>query len=184
MSKSIKKYILAIYIIALLGSCTSVKKFNSQIDKPKSPEELKADVDYTYKKLQKLHPRLYWYISKKDLDYKFDSLKSTITTPMTSNEFYFKLSPVVAAVRQGHMNLSPISKLYTRKELKKINKKGAFPLSQLTYEVIDNKLYVVKNLSADTTIRAGSEVVAVNDVKPQDIFAKFNNTYTSDAIQL
>ncbi len=180
MYNSYKNYILALSILAFSVSCTSVKKFNSQIDKPKSPDELRADVDYVYKKLQKLHPSLYWYISKKDLDYKFDSLKATITTPMTSNEFYFKLSPIVASVKQGHMRLSYISKRQTKKEIKSINKKGLFPLSQLTYEVLDNKLYITKNLSNDTTIKVGSEIVNVNGIKPQDIFSKFSKAFASD----
>lgn len=180
MHKTLKNFILVLSVIVLLGNCTSVKKFNSQIEKPISPKELKADIDYVHRKLQKLHPSLYWYISKKDLDYKFDSLKSTITEPMTSNEFFFKLSPVVASVKQGHMRLLPITKRYTRKEFKAINKKGAYPLSLLQYDVIDTKLYITKNLSNDTTIRIGSEIIAVNGIKPQDIFAKFSNTFSSD----
>lgn len=180
MLNSIKFFIFAIGLTSFLGSCTSVKKFNSQIEKPKSPDEIKADIDYVHKKLQKLHPSLYWYISKKDLDYKFDSLKSTIIDPMTSNELYFKLSPIVASVRQGHMRLSPVTKMANRKEYKAINRKGFFPLSQLTYEVIDNRLYITKNLSNDSTIKVGSEIISVNGVKPQDIFTKFNKTYASD----
>ena len=180
MFNSIKNLIIAFIIITLIGSCTSVKKFNSQIEKPKSVDELRADVDYVYKKLQKLHPKLYWYISKKELDYKFDSLKAAITAPMTSNEFYYKLSPLVASVKQGHMRLSPITKWHTKKESKAINKKVFFPLSQLTYEVYDNKLYITKNLSNDTTIKVGSEIVEVNSIKPQDIIAKYKTTYSSD----
>jgi len=180
MRNYIKLIALSLSFISIIWGCTSVKKFNSQIEKPKSPDELKADIDYVHKKLNKLHPQLYWYISKKDLDYKFDSLKSTITAPMTSNELYFKLSPIVASVRQGHMRLSPVTKMSTRKENKAINRKGFFPLSQLSYEVIDNKLYITKNLTSDSTIKVGSEVVSVNGVKPQDIFSKFNNSFASD----
>lgn len=180
MRNYIKLITLSLSSISIFWGCNSVKKFNSQIEKPKSSNEIKTDIDYVHKKLQKLHPNLYWYISKKDLDYKFDSLKSTITAPMTSNELYFKLSPIVASVRQGHMRLSPVTKMATRKENKEINRKGFFPLSQLSYEVIDNKLYITKNLSNDSTIKVGSEIVSVNGIKPQDIFAKFNKTFTSD----
>src|SRR5665647_1798558 len=86
----------------MLHGCVSVDKFNAQIDKPRSAHDLKQDVDYIQHKLKKLHPDLYHYISKKDLDYKFDSLRSSITTPLTSNDFYFRLSPVIASIRQGH----------------------------------------------------------------------------------
>jgi hypothetical protein len=44
-----------------------------------------------------------WLIDKPSLDYKFDSLKTTITSPLKPLGFYKKLSPLVAAVRQGHL---------------------------------------------------------------------------------
>ncbi len=180
MTTVFKNFLVLIVAAVLLASCASVKKYNSQINTLKSAEQLKADVDYVYKRLQKLHPKLYWYISKKDLDYKFDSLKATINAPMTSNEFFFKLAPVVSSVKQGHMRMYPLIKLLTRKETKAFNKKGGSPLSQFTYEVLDNRLYIIKNNSSDTTIKVGSEVVSVNGIKPQEVFSKFKNTFTSD----
>jgi hypothetical protein len=71
---------------------------------------LKSDVDFTHTKLQNLHPNLYWYISKSALDFKFDSIKSTIDQPITPLAFK-KLSPIVAAVRKA----TPIFILLQRK---------------------------------------------------------------------
>jgi C-terminal processing protease CtpA/Prc len=157
-----------------------VKKYNETVLAIKSESQLKSDIDYVHRKIQKLHPRLDWYISKSELDYKFDSLKSTITSPMTSNEFFFKISPVVSSVRQGHMRMHPVTLRLTKKESKALNRKGTSPLNQLSFEVFDNKLYIVGNSSPDTTIRVGTEIVAMNGVKPQEIFTKFNKTFTSD----
>lgn len=42
---------------------------------------------------------------------------------MTSVDFYKKLSPVVAAARQGHTFLCPSAKLITKKETKALLKK-------------------------------------------------------------
>jgi hypothetical protein len=56
-----------------------MKEHDKHINNLISEKELKADVDFIYKKLQRLQPKLYWYISKNELDYKFDSLKNTIT---------------------------------------------------------------------------------------------------------
>ena len=44
--------------------------------------------------------------SNKELGFKFDSLKSTISSAMTSNDFFLKLSPVIASVKEGHSLLS------------------------------------------------------------------------------
>ena len=94
----------------LLTSCVSVKKHNAKHEILIAPEKLKQDVDFSYKKLQKLHPNLYWYISKKSLDYKFDSLKATINRPLKPNEFYRKLAPVISQIKEGHLRLVPLEK--------------------------------------------------------------------------
>jgi hypothetical protein len=71
----------------------------------------------------------------------------------------------VAAVRQGHTYLYPASTQMT-KETKALKKKGTGPFSQFDFDYFDNKLYVVKNKSYDTSIKAGSEVIAVNGINP------------------
>jgi hypothetical protein len=102
---------------------------------------LKSDVDFTHTKLQNLHPNLYWYI-KVSFDFKFDSIKSTIDQPITPLAFYKKLSPIVAAVRQGHTYLYPASN--DKKGNESTEEKGTGPFSQFDFDYFDNKLYVVK----------------------------------------
>lgn len=175
-----KKIILFFVTVLLFVQCTSIKRQNAQLNNLISAEKLKSDVDFTYRKLQELHPKLYWYSSKKDLDYKFDSLKATITEPINSFDFFKKLSPVVAAVRQGHVVVYPPTKKMTKKETKVLLKKGIGPLSQFDFELFNEKLYVVKNNSDDKTIKIGTEVVAVNGTKPIDLINEYSHFYSSD----
>lgn len=175
------KNIFLLAVLSLLfAQCTSIKRNNKHLNDLISEKNLKSDVDFVYKKLQKLHPNLYWYISKEDLDFKFDSLKTTIKNPMTSFDFYKKLSPVIANVRQGHMFVSPPEKLLTKKETKALIKKGTGPFSQFDFELFNDKLYVVKNKSYDKSIKIGTEVVAINDKKPTDLFKQYDKLFTSD----
>src|SRR5665647_536752 len=167
-------------LIVALQSCASVDKYNAQINTPRSVQDLKSDIDYIQHKLQKLHPDLYHYISKKDLDYKFDSLRASISSPLTSNDFYFRLSPVIASIRQGHTQTFPLTKKLKRSEIKMVNAKGKTPLSQFDFELFDNKLFIVNNYSKDSTIHAGTEVLTINGVKPVDIINKYGRTFTSD----
>jgi len=146
----------------------------------RSEKQLKSDIDYIHTKLERLHPNLYWYITRQDLDFKFDSLKSSINAPMTSNEFYFQLSPVLSSVRQGHLRLFPLNKKIKIKESFSLLKSGTSPLSQFEFESFDNKLFVIKNNSVDSSIVAGTEVVAVNNLKPQELVSKYSRTFTSD----
>lgn len=178
--RRMKKIILFAFILVFLVHCSSVKKHNTHLTAMIPVDELKSDVDFTYRKLQKLHPQLYWYISKEDLDFKFDSLKSTITTPSTPLAFYKKLSPVVAAIRQGHSYLYPASAQMAKKETKALIKKGTGPFSQFELEFFDDKLYVVKNKSSNKRIKIGSEILAVNGIKPLELIEEYNHYYSSD----
>lgn len=175
-----KKTILLSFLSLFFLQCTSVKKHNEHLDELISKRNLKGDVDFIYQKLQRFQPKLYWYTSKKELDFKFDSLKKSITRPMTSYEFYKKLSPVVASIHQGHLIVTPSTKILTKAEQKAIKEKGIGPFSQFEFEIINNKMYVVKNKSDDKTIKTGAEIVAINNQKVSDLLAEYYTLFTSD----
>ena len=175
-----KRIMLLFFVLHLFTNCSTVKKNNAHLEQLILPDQLKKDVDFVYKKLQKRHPNLYYYSSKEKLDYKFDSLKTTITTPLKPLEFYKKISPVVAAIRQGHTYVLAPEKEYSKKETKAIIKNGVGPFSQFDFSFYDNKLYVFKNKSHNKTIAAGTEVLSVNGVQPQKLIAEYNQYYSSD----
>lgn len=160
-------------------SCQSVKQYNAALQTPVQPEKLKEDVDLTYKKLKELHPQLYWYISQDQLDYKFDSLKQSITQPLNSVEFFDKLAPVVAAVKEGHLRVSVPEPRFTSKEIEKLNnQKGLF--SRMNYVVDNDRLYVLDNADKFGGIKVGTEIVEIEDVPVKDYFTKYKKYINSD----
>ncbi len=171
-------YLLSFCI--LLINCSSIKNHNDHLNDLIAANDLKNDVDFTYKKLKKLHPKLYWYISKKDLDYKFDSLKSTITKPLTSYEFYKKITPVVAEIREGHIFVYPTEKKYSKKQISARAKLGVGPFSQFDFQIFDNKLFVIKNKSYDKTILVGSEIISINNRKTSELIVDYKKLFASD----
>ncbi|KDN56195.1 S41 family peptidase [Flavobacterium seoulense] len=176
----LEKRILLFALVIFFSQCSTLKKDNEHLQELISAEQLRKDVDFTYQKFQKLHPNLNYYISKERLDYKFDSLKTTINTPLTPLDFYKKISPVVASIRQGHSYLLAPEKKFSKKETKAILKKGIGPFSQFDFSFYEDKLYVIKNKSNNKTIKAGTEVVSVNGIKPQDLINEYNQFYSSD----
>ena len=173
------KYFYLFIFLIIFTSCVSVKKYNERLLTPIPAEELKEDVDFTYKSLQKNHPDLYGYISKEKLDFKFDSLKTTIKKPLTSSEFYQKLAPVISEVRQGHLNLIIPSKKLTRKEIKNLEKqKGLF--SRYNYVLDEDKIYVKDNADKVPNMNVGTEILEINKEKVADILIRYQPFITSD----
>ena len=175
-----KNLILKISFICILASCASNNKNNKLYLKKIPINDLNKDVRFVHVKLVKMHPDLYWYISKNDLNNKFDSLQKTIKEPLTANEFYLKISPVVAAVHQGHMNLN-LMQLKPADSIKKKYKYSTNPLENFEYAYISDKLYITKNkMISDSIIQVGSEVITINNIKPQTLYNKYRKTITSD----
>lgn len=162
----------------LLLSCTSVKTYNEKIGVTHSVRSLKKDVDVAYKNLKKLHPRLYQYISKPKLDFKFDSLKKTIVKPLSSKQFYEKIAPVIAEVRQGHITVNPPLNRFNNKERKFINKKK-FEFYELDFEYLNDNLWITNTRGADTTI-VGSKAVKINGEDVDKLFNKYKKLFSSD----
>ena len=167
-------------LAVLCTGCETTKHFNAHINDLRSVKSLQADVDYTCRKFVKLHPSLYRYISKQDLDSKFDSLKSTLQAPMTSRDFFFKLSPVVSSVRQGHARLFQIQRYPTREETRKVRANGKSPVFKLQLGWFDNKLYLTNRTPMDSTLEVGTEFISIDSILPQDVFSKYRPTFSSD----
>ena len=174
------KYLLWLVIAGSLVSCsTSVSEYNKTNVKIFSPAELRKDVDYTYQQLQELHPELYMYISKPQLDFKFDSLKQSINAPMTRMQLYLKLQPVVSSVKEGHlMVLIPQRKL--SKEQKKGYQSKTGLLSRFDYFVKGDQLFITKNKDSSLDIQPGTEVTKINNVAVNYMLAKYRRLVTSD----
>ena len=175
---SLKKFYLFILTV-MLTSCVSVKQYNKHLETPIAPEKLWEDVDYTYKNLQKLHPELYWYISKEDLDKKFDSLKTTINKPLDPSDFFEKLSPVIADIREGHLALRIPTKRLTKKEIKNLeNQKGLF--SRMNYVVENNRIFVKDNDEKFADIAVGTEILKIQDLPVSNYLERYKPFVNSD----
>lgn len=143
------------------------------------PEKLREDADYAYTKLNAMHPNLYWYISQQDLKYKFDSLKSTLNTPLTPLQFYFRLQPVIASIREGHLALRVPARRFTKKEIKALeHTKGIF--SRFEYYVEGDRLFIVSNPDSIQNIQPGTEILSINSVPVSEDIKRYRKLISSD----
>jgi len=171
-----------IIVSLLFFSCVSVEEYNKKLAQPISEKDLIKDVNFVQRKLEKYHPNLYTYISKEELNRKFDSIRNVLNKPISSQDFFLLISPVVASVKQGHMSMSSPSKRISKKQQKRLAKSGTGPLSQFDFEWMNDKLYVLKNKSKQKGIVSGAEVVSINAITPQQLHNKYRKTYASDGL--
>ncbi|BAP32164.1 S41 family peptidase [Chryseobacterium sp. StRB126] len=163
----------------MLSSCASTKRHNEQRASCIPPEQLKEDVDFAYSKLQQMHPQLYWYIPKQELEHKFDSLKQTINEPLTPLQFYFKLQPVIAGIREGHLSLRVPRKKFTKKEIKNLEqKKGLF--GRFGYYISGDQMYITENKDSIENIQPGTEILSIDNVPVSEYIKKYRNLISSD----
>ena len=173
------KKLILFSVIVLLTSCASVEKHNKHLETPIAPEKLRSDVDYAYKNLQKLHPNLYWYIPKNELDRKFDSLKATINQPINPSGFFEKLAPVIADVREAHLQLVAPFRKFTREETKNLkNQKGLF--SRMNYVIDSNRIFVLDNAEKFENIKVGTEITQINDIPASVYLERYKPFVHSD----
>lgn len=166
-------------LVVLFTSCVSVKKHNEKLQIPLGVEELRKDVDFANTKLQQLHPNLYWYISKEKLDYKFDSLRTTITKPLKPNEFYRKLAPVISQVREGHLRLVAADKRLTKKEIKNLKKQKGL-LSRYNFVLDDDQIFVLDNADKIPNMQVGTVILRIKDIPVKDLLEKYRPFVNSD----
>lgn len=177
------KKIVLLSFLSLIISCVSVKKHNEKLEIPISVENLRKDIDFTQRKLEELHPKLYWYITKEELNFQFDSLKTSIKTPLKPNEFYQKLAPIIANIKEGHLRLYPYDKRLTKKEIKHLkNQKGL--LNRYNFVIDHDRIFVKDNVSKIPNMNIGTEILKIKDVSAIDLLKKYKPIVNSDGENL
>jgi len=136
-----------------------------------TPEEIRADMKFLKKRFEKIHPGMYYYISKEAYNQKFDSLYNSINQPLNYLETFRILSQLVTNVKDGHTNLRYDKKRFNKKNTKYV----PFYLRK-----IDKNYYLALNYSADSTIIRGSEVLAFNDEPVGELMQKLKVFVSSD----
>src|SRR5690606_16849155 len=116
---------------------------------------------------------------KDSLDRKFEAVKKTIDSHLTPAEFYRKLAPVVADVRQGHLRLVlPDRKLNVdeRKALKL--QKELF--SRYTYVGAEDRIFVKDNADKIPNMEVGTEILKINYAPASELISSYRPLKNSD----
>ena len=72
-----------------------------------APNEMHADLDFLFEKIEQVHPKPYAYVSRSRFADLRKALYERIDRPMTAPEFYWLVAPAVASLRSSHTLLHP-----------------------------------------------------------------------------
>ncbi|WP_238808346.1 S41 family peptidase [Emticicia aquatica] len=134
-------------------------------------EEIKRDMAFLKNRFEKIHPGMYYYISKDAYNQMYDSLYNTINQPINYLEAFKILSKLVTNVKDGHTNIRFNKKRFDKKSTKHV----PFYLRK-----INNKYYLALNYSRDSTIIRGSEVLQINDEPIEHLMTQLKDFVSSD----
>lgn len=139
-----------------------------------SVEQLRADYGLMRSALEEAHPGLYRYTSRDSMNLIFDQTALQLNRPMTEQEFRKAVNQVFNYIRCGHTDIYP-SKGFT--QYYKKNKPKEFPLSVF---IDHNRPFVTQNRSTDTTIKAGMELIAIDNHPTPELLAQMRDLVPSD----
>lgn len=145
----------------------------SAVDQKYPVADLKKDLAILKDNLEQIHAGLYTYTSKAEYDAFFQELLNNITAPMTQVEFYRMVLPLHNKIRNGHTLIIPPSAWSDALE----NQLPHFPFD--IYED-QGRLYVLRNLSENSTIQAGAEIIDINGVSAIQIYNDLIDNWTKD----
>lgn len=131
---------------------------------------IKADFRQVTSAIEQQTPSPFYMCGKAAYDSMKIKIYKSLVKPLSPIQFYQKLSPLIALLNDEHFQLFIATS--TLKQLETDNPALYFPFSVF---IDGNKMYTNKNLSSDTLIRKGTEILTINNIPVKTIIEKVRN---------
>ena len=138
--------------------------------------DLKDDVAILRRAYQELHPGLYRYNTKTQMDANFAWLESEFSRDRTLSEAYLAFSIFTAKLKCGHSyaNFFNQTKAISTALFKQQDKVPFY------FRWLNGRMIVSKNFSIDPSLPPGTEIVSINGVNTKEILAKLMTVARAD----
>lgn len=125
------------------------------------PEAMKEDVDAYYYGALERHPDLAGYADQKALHTTINSIKASLTVPLTRAEFYRHIGQLTHTFGDGHSML-----IWPYPEYAKLQEGGTKPFSFRVHIDRGDQIFIKTGYhdGNGTTVEAGSKIIAINDI--------------------
>ncbi|WP_139062629.1 S41 family peptidase [Aquimarina megaterium] len=167
------KKIKILLTILIFSMCSNVHA-QGEFEKKYSADSLKIWTRKTMKEVYKSHPGMYRYTSKNTFDKLIDSTTATISDALSTIEYYRKLKPLFAKIGCLHTSLN-LSKPYQEYYETQYN---FIPIEIFINS--NDKVFITKNYSTDTTIPIKSEIISINKKPIKEVIEQLYKAIPSD----
>ncbi len=137
-------------------------------------EALKEDLKILWDMLEEGHGGLDRYTPAVALKKSFDAAGNGLTGPLTEFDFYSRLLPLVAEIKDGHTRLMLSQAAGADLDAQPV----FFPFG---LRFLRDKAYVFRNLSSDAGIKDGAELLAIDGTPIMDVVSALLPLIPSDA---
>jgi hypothetical protein len=141
------------------------------LDTKYSVPAMKEDFTQLLAQIEKKHPALYDFTSREEYQTLVKQQFEKIRDPSTVTDFYKILSPLVVKIGCGH------SQLWLPAWVWKDSVVGFLPLRLF---IDKGRVYILRNLSSDTTVKISMEVMGINGRMITDLLDTMNSFISTD----
>ena len=148
----------------------------------KSPEpllkavDLQADVVILRQAYETLHPGLYRYNSKAQMDAAFDVLNQDLGRDQTLQDAFLAFSKFAAKVQCGHTQANPFNQSKAVVE-KLLQSSARVPFY---FEWLDRRMTVTRDFTPDRSLSEGTEIVQINGIPAHAILDRIMTIARAD----
>ncbi|MEM1216060.1 MAG: S41 family peptidase [Bacteroidota bacterium] len=141
-----------------------------------SAADLTADYAILRQTLEELHPGLYKYTPKEEMDQYFAQLANQLSNEQDVRSAYRHISELTAHVQCGHTyanfwnQSAALTEYFTEA-------KDKLPF---TTRIMDQKVYIAQNLSNQPALQVGDQITAINGRNMDDVLAELLALVKSD----
>ena len=174
MTKTGKALAIAASITAALALTAMAGEDGFDPRKTYPAGELREDLKTLWDMLQEGHAGLDRYTPAGVLKRGFEDAANSLTGPMTELDFYVKLLPLVAAIKDGHTRVQIPQAAAAYLDAQPV----FFPFG---LRFLDDKTCIFRNLSSNPAVKEGAELLSINGMPMTDVLNELVPLIPSDA---
>jgi hypothetical protein len=159
--------------ILRLGESNKLANIRFSEDSLFTPEQLREDVLFFYKKIVATHPNPYYLISKDSLDKEVENILTSLDKPLSRREFWLKIATLHACfdAHTVFLRIGEISDYYN------LNTKPKMADNMLMLDSLGNLCF---NSQYEESLLAGKQIKRVNDIPADKIVDIISNYYSHE----